>query len=306
MRCDFRGGAFGFRLGIGVLLAGAVVFGMASGRAEEDVDCPGGDIASFGELAERLSDYDGVTVLSVELLVSPTRACRETWVVEVLTEEGEVQALLLNARTLEDRLVGRIEEEEPDDELFPAHTQLVGRQTADLIEGLWSDDSMRGGQGGDLFVVTPGSDVIHDFVQGEDLLDVGDFARREDGFGVLRSMDDIRRLSESVVIDGRPGTMIDIDGPAGDWSVTLLGIRARQLREESIFFGIEGDAAPDFPVTHWPDRKVEMSDGSVVFFPAYRIDEKPPEGRVLEGDEAVLPFVRDHLLDIYRAFGGED
>ncbi|MEL6480811.1 MAG: hypothetical protein AAFQ75_05110, partial [Pseudomonadota bacterium] len=185
-------------------------------------ECPGGEIADLGALSARMAEFPELTVLSIELLVSPTRSCRETWVVEVLNEDGEVLALLFNARTLEDRMVGRIDEpeEEQDDEdreIFPIKSRLVGREMSELIEGYWSDDRMIGGLGRDLFIVTPGTDIIEDFTLGEDVLDVGDFARSEDGFGVLRSMDDVRRMSTEVVVDGRRGTSIDIDGGAGDW-----------------------------------------------------------------------------------------
>ncbi len=300
------GGVAWRRVAIGCLVAAAL--GLPALAPAEEIDCPGGEVKSFSALAERLEEFDELTVLSVELLVSPTRSCRETWVVEVLNEEDEVAALLFDARTLEERFAGRLgrEEEHDDDEILPVRTWLAGRDTNDLIEGLWSDDISQGGGGRDVFVVTPGSDMILDFTPGEDLLDVGDFARLEDGFGVLRSMADIARLSERAVVEGRPGLRIDIDGPAGDWSVTLLGIRPGQLGPESIHFGIEGDAAPDVPFTHWPDRKVEMSDGTVVFFPAYPIDDEPPEGRLLEGDDEIREMMREHLFDLHEAFGGDD
>ncbi|MEM9147010.1 MAG: hypothetical protein AAGC57_12515 [Pseudomonadota bacterium] len=272
-------------------------------------DCPGGDVASFGELAERLDDYDGITVLSVELLVSPSRPCRETWIVEVLTEDDEVAALLFNARTLEERFAGRALEEPDDDEdeeRFPVQIVMTGGETRDLLEGDWSDDRSTGGAGGDVFVVTPGSDLIFDFSPTEDLLDVGDFARLEEGYGVLRSMKDIARMAKPVRVDGRRGTQIDIDGPVNDWSVTLLGVRPEQLTQDNVFFGLGENVAPDWGQTHWPARRIEISDGSVLFVPAYRIDEEPPDVRLVEGSEDMLELIEDRLFDLFEIFGGED
>lgn len=278
----------------------------------DEVDCPGGEIAEFGDLAERLEEYDGITVLSVELLVSPTRACRETWIVEVLTEEDEVAALLFNARTLEERFAGFAPEHDDEDDeheeeaLEPVRSELVGRHTSDLIEGYWTDDEMTGGAGRDVFVVTPGTDVIFDFEPGQDILDVGDFARLEEGFGVLRSMEDIRRAARLIRFDDQPATEIDINGPVDDWAVILIGVRPGELTEENIHFGIEDDPEPDLPFTHWPARRIESAGGSVVIFPAYRIDERPPRGRLLEGDDAFRERVRGFLMDLYEVFEAED
>ncbi|MEO0623092.1 MAG: hypothetical protein AAFU49_04585 [Pseudomonadota bacterium] len=277
--------------------------------AKDDVVCPGGAVAGFGELAERLEEYDGFTVLSAEMLVSPTRACRETWIVEVLTPDDEVMALVFDARTLEERFAGSGRDDDDDDEdddLFPVSIRMAGGSTIEWFEGDWSDDVMEGGPGPDLFVLTPGTDLILDFTPGEDLLDVGDFARRADGFGVLRSMEDISRRSQLVEIDGRKGTQIDIDGDHGDWTVTLIGVPLGGLTAESVFFGIDGDASPELRKTHWPARTTEFSDGSIVYVPSYPIDEEPPEAWLVSGDEDALELIEERLEDLYEFLEDDD
>jgi hypothetical protein len=279
-----------------------MVAALGAGPARPAAACPGGEVKSFAELAERLKDYDEVTVLGAELLVSPTRACRETWVVEILTAEDEVRALLLDARTLEVRIVGHDgpTEAEDDDDFRIAYMHLEGRATSDLIEGEWSDDEMRGGPGADIFVVTPGSDVILDFEPGRDLLDLTHFADPAEGFGTLRSMADLTEASRLVRREGRPGVQIDIDGAAGDWSVTLLGLTPGELTRADVILGTgAGRSAPVSP-THWPERRAEFTDGTVVLFDAYPVDAPPPEGELIEGDREVLDMVRDILLGIFE------
>lgn len=291
----------------GLLLWTALLGANAPALAE--TDCPGGDVASFVELAERLEEYDEITVLGAELLVSPTRACRETWVVEILNDDDEVRALLLDARTLEVRFVGggdEIEHGDEDDDIHPVLIDLRGGDTSDWIEGDWSDDRMRGGGGRDLFVATPGSDIIADFTPGTDVLDLGDFARREDGFGVLRSMADLRRLSRTVREDGQTGLQIDTDGESGDWSVTLLGLRKGDLSQSDVFFGLREDSAPGLEPTHWPARRIELSNGTVAEFGAYAIDAEPPDGKLLRGDPDGLEMLRGILFDLFEAQRDEE
>ncbi|MGF1445598.1 MAG: hypothetical protein ACFBRM_05290 [Pikeienuella sp.] len=281
-----------------VVLAIGAAIGAPDAGAE--VECPGGEVKSFTALAERLEHYDEFTVLGVELLVSPTRPCRETWVVEVLTDGDEIAALLFDARTLEERFAGRllVEPEEEEDELFPVYFELDGRETADLIEGGWSDDRMLGGPGPDVFVVTPGSDVIIDFDPSEDFLDLGEFARVVDGFGTLRSMADIRRAARPDRHDGRRATLIDIGGAASDWTVVLIGIRPAALTEANIVFDRDEIPLAKAP-THWPTRRVTFSDDSEIYVPPYRIEDPPPELRLIRGDDEALEFLLGVLEDIY-------
>ncbi|MEM6676525.1 MAG: hypothetical protein AAF675_01505 [Pseudomonadota bacterium] len=290
------------------IVVGSLLLALLPHSTETAEDrCPGGAVKGFGELAERLEDLKGVTVLGAELLVSPTRACRETWVVELLTEEGEVRALILDARTLEERYAGTAsfeggidEDDFEEDDVFPVRMRLAGGPTNDLIEGDWSDDVMSGGAGRDLFVVTPGSDIIVDFKPGEDILEVGDFARSEDGFGTLRSMADIRRLSTSTVMEGKSATAIALAPGESDWAVVLVGVSPRQLTRESIFFGLEAPDDPEVELTHWPAREVRMSDGSVVHFPRYGLEDRPPAGRLIQGSDKTLEVLRDMLIDFWR------
>lgn len=275
--------------------------GVALGAAPA-VACPGGEVKTFADLAERLKDYDEVTVLGAELLVSPTRACRETWVVEILTAEDEVRALLLDARTLELRIVGQegSAEGENDEDFRIAYMQLEGRATSDLVEGEWSDDEMRGGPGADIFVVTPGSDVILDFEPGRDRLDLRNFADPAEGFGTLQSMADLTAASRMVRREGRPGVEIDIDGAAGDWSVTLLGLTPGALTRADVIFGThDGPGAPLEP-THWPERLAEFTDGTVILFEPYLVDAPPPEGELIEGNREVLQMAREILHGLFE------
>ncbi|MEM7526961.1 MAG: hypothetical protein AAF416_04695 [Pseudomonadota bacterium] len=281
---------------------------LPSSDAWAETTCPGGDVKSFVELAERLGELEDLTVLGAELLVSPTRACRETWVVEILNEEDEVRALLLDARTLEIRIVGDggLRTAEEDDEDFRiSHILLEGRPTPDLIEGDWSDDEMHGGPGRDVFVVTPGSDVILDFEPNEDLLEFGDFARVEEGFGTLQSLAEVTGASRMIRWEGRSALQIDIDGAVSDWSVTLVGVGLGDLTAENTHFGDE-ELPEAFEPTHWPERTAEFSDGTIVLFEPYPIAAPPPGGELLEGDPHVLEQVRDVLQGIFEDIDGED
>lgn len=165
-----------------------------------------GEVAGFQDLAERLEviEEEDATILNAEFMASPGRPCREFWLIDILTEDDEVLSVLLDARTLEPRPGDmspvaeflRDRDEEPDeDEIWPEAIRMIGGPHADFFEGEWSDETMTGGPGPDLFVVTPGQDIITDFDPSEDLLDLGDFARLEDGFGLLRSFGEIDRKS---------------------------------------------------------------------------------------------------------------
>ncbi|MEL6211396.1 MAG: hypothetical protein AAFR44_14710, partial [Pseudomonadota bacterium] len=205
-----------------VALLGAPAGALAQAGADLGADngCPGGPIAGFSELADRLEAEGNPTVLGAEFLINPNRPCRETWVVEILTDDDEVRALLFDARTLELRLIGRAEveariEEDPgpgeaahegsasEATRDPVVIELTGGPTDDLVQGDWSDDVMTGNDGRDLFVATPGTDIVTDFDPDADLLDLGSFARPEEGLGTLRSMTDLTRHATEVRQDGR-------------------------------------------------------------------------------------------------------
>jgi Ca2+-binding RTX toxin-like protein len=51
---------------------------------------------------------------------------------------------------------------------------LIGNDAANRIEGGLGDDDLTGGGGQDIFVgaVGSGSDVVHDFIRGEDRIDL--------------------------------------------------------------------------------------------------------------------------------------
>ncbi|MEM7269880.1 MAG: hypothetical protein AAF401_11580 [Pseudomonadota bacterium] len=285
----------------------AALLVLATSPALADCDEP---LAGFGELAEvigEIEELEDTTVLSAELFESAGRACQEAWIVDVLSEDGVVVSLMFDARTLKVRpgsteaaiaaFEAGDEEREPDVE--PVHIEIVGEEGVDWVEGDWTDDEMTGGPGPDLFVATPGTDVAYDFEPGVDLLDIGDFAREEDGFAPLGDMSAVRAAISEISFDGRPSAELDLDGAEGDWSLTLVGVRPDDLSESDIHFGLE-IIEPDIELEFIPTRIVTTEDDQVVHFERHAVEDYPPDGVLIEGDETTVQELERIFLDPIR------
>lgn len=273
---------------------------LLAGSAAAVQDAP--RIAGFEELARRLRDIDGLgdaTVLGAELFTNPERPDSTVWIVDVLTEDGDVEVFVFDARTLEERrdraedlaaLRDALDDDGAEFEIFPIWTVMFGHGDSDWLEGQWSDDISTGGDGRDLFVLTPGNDVIMDFNPNEDVLDVGDFARPEFGFSILRSLRAIARRADKGEAFDRPALILDVDGEAGEWTTALIGVEIDDLTENNIFFGLDHDGPP-VDLEFLPERTIVASNGAVVVIPAHHIDDRPDDPHLIVGDEDTLEFI---------------
>jgi len=106
---------------------------------------------------------------------------------------------------------------------------MYGGTDSDIMVGGPGDDHMWGGSGeGDTFrfftyyAEGPGSDTIHDFTPGQDVLDFHLVGTRP------ASMDDI----DLIAADGHGNTVIE----EGDVHVTLLGVCPEWLSESDFIF----------------------------------------------------------------------
>lgn len=270
-----------------------------------------GEVRGFGYLAKALRgmpEFRDAQVLGVELIrlaeddgAGGAEDGDAVWVVEFLTPDDSVELAIFDARTLAERritrrvldaLEGRPERDEPFD-VFPLYLILEGSDANEVIEGDWSNDISTGNAGRDLFVLTPGEDVILDFDPAEDAIDAGDFARREFGFSVLRSMADVESLSiEDEALD-RPALIIDVDGDFGDWTTALIGVELDDLSPENLILGDHAAQPLPFAVVGEPARTAVMSDGSILTVDAFDFGAEEPPPRLVRGRERTLQWLLD-------------
>lgn len=251
------------------------------------------------ERVEELNSDTGLTYLSADFFEDPDAGCSAIWVIELLAPDDDVELLILDAQTLDvvDGLpaffltaIERPSFEADAEDLRPERIIIVGTEGDDVLEGEWSDDVSTGGAGRDSFLLTPGSDVITDFNPAEDVLNMTNFAFGAFGFGTLQSVEDVLEATRLDERDRTLGTEIDIDGRAGDWSVFLKQVRPQDLAAKNIFFpddGREGQK-PLFQA----ERRVEMSDGSIVVLPGHSLMDAPLDPVLVSGTEAALSVVR--------------
>ncbi|MEE8522388.1 MAG: hypothetical protein V3T72_00535 [Thermoanaerobaculia bacterium] len=176
-----------------------------------------------------------------------------------------------------------------DDEGFVSTLILGTADINDKQQGMFTDDVTTGGGGLDLHPFTEGQDVLTDFDPAADMIDVGDFARPSDGFGTLQSLEDIAALSTQTMIDGQTALVIDIDGPLGESTTTLLGITIDDLDEDNVFFGLDGTSIPPQPVTWASAICVTMDTGCTFIIPGHEVPgssgEAPANPPALPGCE---------------------
>ena len=173
-----------------------------------------------------------------------------------------------------------IENEEKD--VYPLVAVLSGTTQSEKLQGFESDDTVTGGGGSDLFPLTTGNDLITDFDPSEDMIDVGDFARDSDGFGVLTSLAAIAANSKEIVDElGGKALLIDVDGNLGDSTTTIVGIGIADLTEDNVFFGVGGASIPPLEFTHIAEFLVTYSNGDVVLFPGHDLSRHPIEGQLI-------------------------
>lgn len=286
---------------VGAIVA-ILAFGVAPEAAAQACTQP---VATFKALAQKLEALDeaqGATVLNAELLEHATERCKAFWIVEILSAEGDVTVIALQARTLEvwpgdaEMLLDTLELDE-EDETYPRPIaiMLMGTDQSDFLEGSWTDDTSTGGAARDLFFVTPGRDVIRDFKPGEDVLAFDDFVRAKDGFGTLRSLAALRQASSQQAHEGRPALVIDLDGAAGDWALILPGISLAELDHRSVSFDEDDPVRARLDAEFFVGRQVTASDGTIVFFPGHLADERPDAPILLQGDKATMEILIDLL-----------
>lgn len=284
---------------MGVALAG-VVLAAGPGGADDHGTCPADDLRRFSELAPMLAGVEARDpVLSVDLIRTETPPCEAVWLVEIL-DGDEIVLLGFDGRTLApwprerlDALAARLEgeEEDEDDDLFPVSARLNGGAGADELEGFWSDDVMTGGPGPDVFIASPGSDVITDFDPAQDLLVLADFLAEERP-GAIPDLAALRRAIRAV--DG--GLVIDLDGRAGDWSLRLDGVAPDDLIAQSVRLGEEDGR--EIEAETFPSVEITMSDDSIVTFPPHPRWMFPVPGTLVEGDPRAVEMLHDALFDM--------
>ena len=106
--------------------------------------------------------------------------------------------------------------------------RLYGSQGDDTLYGGTGDDSLTGGTGADTFAVGlgEGNDTISDFTDGEDLIDLSEFAEHTDvaGFGDL------------IITTEGNDLVIDLTEHQGG-TIRLENIDAAELDAEDFYFG---------------------------------------------------------------------
>ncbi|MCH9646819.1 MAG: hypothetical protein K0U98_01195 [Deltaproteobacteria bacterium] len=165
-----------------------------------------------------------------------------------------------------------------DDEGFVSVVALGTDDVNDKQQGFFTDDVTTGGGGFDLHPLTSGNDIITDFDPAMDLLDVGDFARLSDDFGTLRSLEDIASLSSQTTVDGQTALVIDVDGPLGNSTTTLLGITIDHLNSNNVFFGLGGTSIPPQPVSWSSAKCVTLNTGCRFTIPGHEVPGSNGQG----------------------------
>ncbi|MEM8668156.1 MAG: hypothetical protein AAGG48_11610 [Planctomycetota bacterium] len=192
------------------------------------------------------------------------------------------------------------DDEQGDDEQgengnpFIVGSELIGSDESEEVIGFESDDTLTGGDGGDVFWVTAGDDVITDFNPDQDVLKVSDFANGEDGIATLTSLGAIAALSEQITIDGETALVIDVDGDQGDSQTTLIGITIDDLTEENVYFEPDESDLP-VDVTHLPMTTIQLSDGTIAEFEGHDFEVHPLPFQLVSGDQASVDFINEHL-----------
>lgn len=251
------------------------------------------------QTAEVLLEGSGALFLSADIVKDPHSDCTAIWVLELLTQNDEVEILALDAQTLQtieelpDYFLAILERPSfmpGSQDLRPVSIDVQGTAERDLLEGEWSDDTSFGGQGRDTFLLTPGQDIILDFDPTEDAVNLTNFVFADYGFPTLTTFAAVISAAKTVERKGQFGTEIDIDGSAGDWSVFLLDVNISQLSNTNVIFPTN-DERSDGPV-YQAERRVELSDGSIVVIPAHKLDESRIDPYLAEGSSDALALIR--------------
>ena len=262
--------------------------------------------ASFAELSEVLlknDDLDGVEILNVERLVSDHDDCNTVWFVEFLPDEGDVEYLIFDGDSLQildiqieeiEERFGFLDEENDRPEVEIEKIILRGTAASEFFEGHWSDDISIGGPGRDVFMVTPGTDLIMDFNPSQDVIDFSDFAIGDPFFGELGDLDDLRQNSVETIVDGIPSVRVQIEAEDETWSVELKGVTASDLNRFNVSFDLERLFEQDFEPTDSPAKTVYADDGTIIEIAAHGIDE-PPSVHLVEGPSESVPEILDVL-----------
>ncbi|MEM6890954.1 MAG: hypothetical protein AAF636_22895 [Pseudomonadota bacterium] len=248
---------------------------------------------------ELLLEESRSSFLSADIVRDPDNDCTAIWVLELLTQNDEVEILVLDAQTLEVieelpeyflALLKRPSFTPDSQDLRPVRIRVQGTPERDLLEGEWSDDTSFGGPGRDTFLLTPGRDVILDFDPAEDVLNLTNFVFSDFGFPTLTTFPKVASAAKNVERDGQSGTEIDIDGAAGDWSVFLPDVGIAQLSQANVIFP-SIDEPSDGPVFQ-AERQVELSDGSLVIIPGHKLDEDPIDPFLAKGSSEALVLIQ--------------
>ncbi|MCP4854720.1 MAG: hypothetical protein GY903_09530, partial [Fuerstiella sp.] len=171
-------------------------------------------------------------------------------------------------------------------DVFAVTGRLVGTPESEKLQGYESDDRITGGSGPDLFPLTAGNDVVTDFQPTEDVIDVGDFARASDEFGVLTSLDAIAANSTQATIGEQTALVIDVDGESGSSSTALLGVTINDLNSDNVFFGLGDTSIPPLDFTHLPEATVTLNDGTVARIPGHDLSVHPLPFELVSGSQS--------------------
>lgn len=248
---------------------------------------------------QKLLGDSTATVLGADFIEDPESDCAAIWVVEVLTPVDDVEILAIDAQTLEAledlpdyflALMPRPSFEPSSPDLRPLRIHVRGTPGRDLLEGEWSDDTSFGGPARDMFLLTPGRDVIADFNPNEDVLNMTNFVVVDYGFATLDTFSDVADAARGVQREGKIGTEIDLDGRAGDWSVFLIDVSVDALSPSNVLFPEAGE--PSFPPVWQAEREVEVSDGSTVIIPGHPLLADRVDPYLAEGSPEALALIR--------------
>ena len=306
---NWRALALGPLLAVGSAALPTAVVQAQSGSCDQPVQ----SFVQLAALFEELRGDEDETLLSAELLELPDAPCRAYWMLEILPRRGDVVEVVLNAFTLAvepidpDQLWEQAADAETaEDEVYVTEIIMVGGEGSDYLEGDWSDDVSTGGEGSDIFFVTPGADLITDFEPDHDIIDFTDFASDYEGFSSFGSVSEVLAAAEQTRVSGRKALVIHLGGEDGDWRLTLYGVERADLSEDNMSFDIDGFFDDAFEPEDYPEKEIFASDDTEVFVPAYAWDGGVAEPELVEGSRTTAVAVLDLLGLDYRADTLED
>ena len=147
----------------------------------------------------------------------------------------------------------------------PRQAVLHGsRGSENLVGTSHTDDVLLGRGGGDLYMVTLGTDLLLGFDPHTDLLDIGHLGRSMPNFKGLNSLADLKNASKEIQVDGTIAVEIDVDGDLGHSTTTLLGVSLSDITELNVFFDSGATAIPPLVYTDIVERQFIYPSGDTL------------------------------------------